>query len=188
MKFSKTTILLGIALTLTVVSGGAYAFFFVVMKGKTQATAELSAKMEELSGKQSRVASALSVLKNEAPQIEKLSAYFIRESEIVAFTKKIEVLGPQSGTALSLESLEPGLTEKTVPYLNFRIKATGNFAAVMRLLTLLENFPGKFEWKTVRLVRRDASGQQVLATTTRGVNTPEWSVEVFLTALNFIKE
>lgn len=188
MKFSKTTILLGTALALMAVAGGAYAFFFVVMKGKTQATAELSAKLEELSGKQSRVASALAVLKNEAPQIEKLSAYFIRESEIVAFTKKIEALGPQSGTALTLESLEPGLTEKTVPYLNFRIKATGNFAAVIRLLTLLENFPGKFEWKTVRLVRADTSGQQVSATTTRGINTPEWSVEVFLTALNFIKE
>lgn len=189
-SFSKTTILLGIALLFTVVAGGAYAFLFVAMKNKTQATAELSAKIGEISGKESRVASAMLTLKDEAPNIEKLSAYFIKGSEIVAFMKKIEELGPQSGTELSIVSLDPGLTEKTVPFLSLRIKATGEFVDVARLLALLENFPGKFEWKTVRLVRDDSVTPQTTEGTpkSKGANSPQWMVEVFLTALNFTKE
>lgn len=177
------------ALLFTLVAGGAYAFLFVAMKNKTQATAELSAKIGEISGKESRVASAMSTLKDEAPNIEKLSTYFIKESEIVAFTKKIEELGPQSGTELSIVSLEPGLTEKTVPFLSLRIKATGEFADVARLLVLLENFPGKFEWKTVRLVLGESAPTPETATPAKVAPlAPQWMVEVFLTAMNFTKE
>lgn len=188
-SFSKTIILLGTALLFTIVAGGAYAFLFVATKNKTQATAELSLKIGEISGKESRVASAVLTLKDEAPNIEKLSAYFIKESEIVAFTNKIEELGPQSGTELSIVSLEPGVTEKTVPFLSLRIKATGKFADVARLLTLLENFPGKFEWKTVRLVSGDPAPVPETTTPAKvAPRAPEWMVEVFLTALNFTKE
>ena len=187
-SFSKTTILLGVALFLTIVAGSAYAFFFVAMRDKTQATAELSSKIGEISGKESRIASALSILKNETSDIEKLSAYFIKESEIIAFMKKIEELGPQSGTKLTIVSLDPGLTEKTVSFLNFRIKATGEFADVMRLLVLLENFPSKFEWKTVRLVRdSSAPVEEAVPPAKVAPRAPEWMVEVFLSALNFTK-
>lgn len=173
--------LLLIALVFALVSGGAYAFFFVAMKDKTDATAELLAKTEELSGKESRLTSAVTTLKNESANIDEISRYFIKESEIAVFAKKLEDLGPQSGTSLSIESLDPGLTEKSVPFLSLLIKATGEFSYIERLLLLLENFPGKFEWKTVRLTR-DASLQKV------GSRAPEWRVEIFLTALNFAKE
>ncbi|MBI5401200.1 MAG: hypothetical protein HZB12_03765 [Candidatus Yonathbacteria bacterium] len=187
-SFNKTTTLFGIALAFTIAVGSAYTFFFVAMKNKTEATATLSASSGELSGKESRVLSAGATLKSESVRVEKLSSYFIKESEIVMFTRKIEALGPQSGTTLTIESLDRGLTEKTVPYLNLRIKAMGKFADVMRLLTFLENFPGKFEWKTIRLVRDDSAKQQTGAHAPKSDNTTEWSAEVFLTVLNFVKE
>ncbi len=186
---NKTAILLLIALVFTLVSGGAYTFFFIAMKDKTEATADLLARTAELSGKESSLRSALSTIKSENANIDKLSSYFIKESEIVLFAKKLEDLGPQSRTDLSIESLDPGVTEKSVPYLSFRIKATGKFADIEHLLVLLENFPGKLEWKTVRLSRDGASAQQA-DTTTQVVVTrnPQWTVEIFLTALNFVKE
>lgn len=187
-SFSKTIALLLLAIVFTVASVGAYTFFFIVMKNKTKATAELLLKTEELSGKGSRVASAVSTLNNERENIDKLSSYFIKESEIALFVKKIEDLGPQSGATISLESLDPGLTEKTVPFLSFRIKATGKFADVERLLVLLENMPGKFEWKTVRLVRDTSSNQQVDTSTQKvATRTALWNLEVFLLARNFVK-
>lgn len=187
-SFNKTTILFGIALAVTVAAGGVYTFFFIAMRDKTEATSILSASSGELSGKETRTLAAMTTLKAESAHIEKLSSYFVKESEIVTFTKTIEALGPQSGTTLTIESLEPGLTEKTVPFLNFRVKATGKFADVMRLLVLFENFPGKFEWKTVRLVREDITGQQAGTSTPKNDYAPNWSVEVFLSALNFVKE
>lgn len=188
-SLNKTTIPLLVALVLALVSGGAYSFFFVAMKNKTEATAELLAKTEELSGKESRMTSAVSTLKSESANIDELSRYFIKESEIAAFAKKIEDLGPQSGTTLSIESLDPGLTEKSVPFLSLLIKATGKFSDIERLLVLLENFPGKFEWKTVRLSRDASSVEQAGTAAQKQVSrAPEWRVEVFLTALNFTKE
>ena len=186
---NKTIALLLTAVIFTLVASGAYAFFFVVMKNKTMATAELLEKTEELSGKESRMVSAHTTLRSESANIEKLSALFINEREIGLFAKKLEDLGHQSGTTLSLEALDPGLTEKTVAYLSFRIKATGKFADIQRLLLLLENFPGRLEWKTVRLVRDISTGQQVATTTKKIIpQSPNWNVEVFLTARNFTKE
>lgn len=181
-SFSKTTILLLLGLALTAVFGGAYAFLFMAMKDKTAATAELSAKNETLAGKESRVSSALSAVKEDSVNIEKLSAFFIKESEIVSFTKKIELLGPQSGTEISLEALDPGVGVGDVPILNFRIVATGEFQNVMRLMGLLENFPAKFEWRSVELSRNE------VATDPKAPKVIEWKVAVSLAALNFVKE
>lgn len=182
----KTVILLGVASIFTLVASTAYVLLFLAVKNKTEATASLSEKIEELSGKESRLASSVAVLRRESANIEKLSSFFFKESEVVFFTKKIEALGEQSGTILTIESLDKGFTEKTVPFLNFRIKATGEFTNIERLLILLESFPGKLEWKTLRLTRDDlpAEGNPVKPTTT----APLWKVEAFLTALNFVNE
>lgn len=188
-SLNKTVALLLTAIIFTLVAGGAYAFLFIVMKNKTKATAELLEKTEVLSGKESRMMSAITTLKNESANIEKLSSHFIKGGEIGEFAEKLEDLGRQSGTTLTLESIDPGVTEKTVEFLSFRIKATGKFADIQRLLVLLENFPGKLEWKTVRLVRDISSSQQVATTTKKIVSqSPIWNVEVFLTAHNFIRE
>lgn len=188
-SFNKTAALLFVAVVSVLAALGAYSFIFITMKNKTEATSELLSKTAELSGKETRMASAAAALKNESANIEKLSTYFIKESEIVSFAKKIEELGTQSGTDLSLEALDPGVTEKTIPFLDFRIRATGEFVNIQRLLVLLENFPGKFEWKTVRLVREASSGQVSGTGTSKTVSQiPMWKLEVFLTARNFIKE
>jgi hypothetical protein len=185
----KTLVLLGIATTFTLATIGAYAFLFIAMKNKTETTATLSEKIDELSGREARIASSVSVLRRENTNIEKISNYFFKENEVVAFTKKVEALGGQSGTTLTIESLDQGFTEKTVPFLNFRIKALGTFANINRLMVLLENFPGKLEWKTVRLVRDADPILEVDATTNveKPVSgTPLWRVEASLVALNFV--
>lgn len=190
-SLSKTVSLLIFATVLTVILGGAYAFFFVVMKNKTEATAELFAKSEEISGKELRLTTALSTIKDEQENIEKLSVYFLKESEIVPFTKKIELLGGQSETSLLIEALEPGVGANNVAILNFRIVATGEFKNIMRLMGLLENFPAKFEWRSVRLTRGETVTEK---TSPRGgeVNPtkvlPEWKVTISLMALNFLNE
>lgn len=174
----KTLLLLGTATAVALVLGASYMLLFFAMKNKTEATAKLSEKITELSGKEARVASSVSILKRENTKIEKLSTFFFKESEIVSFTKKIENLGIHSGVMLTIESIDRGLTEEAVPFLNFRIRATGEFAKIERLLLLLDSFPGKLGWKTVRIVRD---------TETKSIEgSPEWRAEIFLVAFNFI--
>ena len=190
MKANKKTLtLLGIAIILALFGAGAYAFLFFATKNKTEATSAISEKIDELSGRESRIASSVAVLRHESANIEKISEYFFKENEVVAFTKKIESLGSQSGTKLVIESLDQGFTEKSVPFLNFRIKATGKFADVQRLLILIENFPGKFDWKTVRLVREPDVTVEASVAGKAPVKVfskePQWRVDAFLVALNF---
>lgn len=186
-ELNKTTILLTVAIIGALVAGSIYAFFFVSMKNKTTAVVDLSAQLTQLSGEQTRYRSTTSQLQSDSQKIEKLSSYFIKESEIVAFTKKIEALGANAGVALSIESLDPGVTTTGAPFLGFRILAEGRFENIERLLGLLQNFPGKFEWKTVRFVREGeivSPDGKTIATT----GAPKWRAEVSLAALNFVKE
>lgn len=190
MKANKKTLtLLGTAIAFALAGGGSYAFLFFAIKNKTAAASIISEKIEELSGRESRIASSVSVLRKEDANIKKITEYFFKENEVVFFIKKIEALGPQSGTKLTLNSFDQGYTEKTVPFLNFRIIATGKFADIQRLLILIENFPGKFEWKTVRLVRDSSTAtEEPVAgkTPAKAVESaPQWRVDAFLVARNF---
>lgn len=187
-KRTKTEVLLIVSLVFTAVITSIYAFFFFSMKEKTGNTAGLSAKVEQLSGDEAKLAASVSAFKAEDVRIEKLQSYFIKESEIVAFAKKIEELGAQSGAALSIESLESGLSESKTPILNFRIKATGKFMEVMHVVTLLENFPAKFEWKNIRLVRSGAEPVVVKGVSRVPVATPLWGLDMTVAALNFVRE
>lgn len=187
-SFNKTTTLLLVSLIATLVSGGIYSFFFILTKNKTQETAEILEKTESLSGKNTQIASIIASLKNERENIDKLSSYFIKENEIALFIKKIENLGPQSGAEVILESLEPGVTEKSVPFLSFRIKANGKFEDIERLLILLENMPLKLEWKTARLTRGTISSPVMTGVSKKGpTEIVTWNLEVFLSVRNFIR-
>lgn len=185
--FNKTIALLLISFILTLVSGGIYTFFFLLTKDKTQETAEILEKTEVLSGKGSHLASVVLSLKKEKENIDRLSSYYIKESEIVLFAKRIEKLGPQSGADVTLEALEPGVTDKSVPFLIFRIKATGKFEDVEKLLVLLENTPLKLEWKTVRLTR-DTAMLPVAPPLSKKDSVQEvlWNLEAFLSVRSFI--
>lgn len=187
----KTLILLGTVVAFTLALFGAYAFLFFAIKNNTESTASISEKTDELSGRESRIASSVSILRREDANIEKLSAYYFKDNEIVAFTKRVEALGAQSKTTLTIETLDLGYTEKTVPFLNLRIRAVGKFADVERLLMLLESFPGKLEWKNVRLARDTQTTTQTDAgdKTPKPVSSaPVWRAEIFVAALNFVNQ
>lgn len=171
----KTLKILGITLAITLGVAGAYYYLFSIIKDKTAATSILTEKINELSGRESRIASSVSTLRAQADNIDKLSTYFFNINDIVTFTKQIENLGEQSGTKLTISSLEQGTSDKSNPLVNFRIQAEGKFVNIERLLILLENFPGKFQWKSINLRQSGGTGA-----------TSVWSVDISLTALNFV--
>lgn len=187
MRFNKATTFLVIAAVSAIVAGGVYMFFFFSMKNKTEAAINLSAQSSQFSGERARRVRVASSLQASKDDVGKLSSYFIKESEIVAFTKRIEALGTQAGVALSIQSLEPGLLSGDMPFLNFRIVATGKFQDIQRLLVFLQNFPGKFEWRNLRLVREGDAQPETGKPTQKVVPVPQWNVEASLVALNFVK-
>lgn len=191
-SLTKTAVFFIIALLLTVVAAGTYSYFFLKMKDRVEKTIEFNAKEDVLEGREQRINTAVSAMKNDAPRIEKLSQYFIRETEIVDFTEKIEALGKESGVEFSMQSLDRVDVPSGASVLNLRVKATGDFQNVVKFMALLENFTAKFDWKNVKLVRNDGAAPEFdengklkkIQTNT----TPTWSADITLVAFNFIKE
>jgi len=184
-SFDRTKILLSLAVGCVIVTSGIYTYFFIAMKSKTDESSNLSTRLHEYSGEQLHYASTASALRAERANIEKLTTYFIKESEIVAFTKKLEALGPKSGVTLTIASLDPVIAQGSEPTLSFKITAAGKFEDVEQLLILLQNFPGKFEWKSVRLSHEGGLPIE----TGKGqakAGASLWRVEASLDALNFI--
>lgn len=185
----KTTIIIAISSVLLVVSGGVYAFFFMAMKDKTAKASEVALQASDLENKQGNLSQNLTLLKKSASDIEKINSYFIKESQIVAFTERIESLGKTTGVTITLESLEPTPGKNNTRVLNFRIKASGYFANVMSTLRLLEVYPGKFEFNGVRVYRAD--GLTTPMPPQKGsvkAAPPLWTLEATITALNFVTE
>lgn len=191
-SLTNTAVLFMVALLLTAVVTGAYAYFFIKMKDRAELTINLNTKVNDLEEKEKRIASSIITMRNESASIKKLSAYYIKESEVVLFTKKIEALGKEAGVKLSIESLESGVGEKGATTLNFRLKAKGDFQDVVKLVALLENFPAKFDWKSVRMVRVESVAEEFdqkdEIKNQSQAPKPVWSADISLVALNFIKE
>lgn len=187
-KQNKTAALLIGAIVITLSLAGAYPFVFLSMKGKIARAGDISAQAEDFESKRGTLSRTLIFLKESAGDIEKIKAVFIKESEIVSFTRALEALGAQSGTELSLESLEPLTGAGKEPVLNFRIKATGTFAQVMRLEELLENFPAKIEIGSVRSARSDAGATSLEGKRALAPSVPTWEFYVAARVLNFSKE
>ncbi|MCK9345154.1 MAG: hypothetical protein M0P64_03490 [Candidatus Pacebacteria bacterium] len=172
----KTLILLGIASVFMLGSIGGYAALFFAIKDKTIATTPLVEKIDELSNREARITASIATLRAENEKVEKLFAYFFKENDIVTFAKKIELLGIESGAEVTLDGLEQAIVNKTTPTLSFRISALGGFDNIQRLMLLLENFPGKLEWKSASVTR---SNQTLPA---------EWRFDASLTMRNFLNE
>lgn len=184
----KTRILLALAVLVTIMTSGAYALFYAVIKEKARIAEEVGLRANDIESKQGKLSLSLAVLKDRTPDIEALNAAFVMEDDIVFFVQSIEALGSRSGTTLKIESLDPRIGGKDVnPTLNFRLAASGKFNQTMYLLKLLETFPAKIEWGEVRLSRTDIA---VSPEDEKGksVPLPSWELRIAGSILNFIHE
>lgn len=190
-KHSKTLTFLAFVAILVMALAAAYPFLFSSMMDKIASVGDIAVRIEDFERARGKFSRTLTFLKESADDIEKVRSVFIKESEIVSFARALEALGAQSGTDLSLESLDPSIGANKEPIINFRIKAAGTFAHVMRLEELLENFPAKLEIGSARFVRLDDS---VVVPTPGGKKTPEvagaprWEFTATVKVLNFSKE
>ena len=189
--FKKTiTFLIGAVFIICAIVG-AYGLLFYSMKGKIEGANEVLARADDFENTQGKLSRTLAFLKESEIGRQKIDARFIKERDIALFAQQIEALGTQSGVVLSIESLEPGIDVRKKPVLNFRIKAEGTFAEVMRIEELLESFPARFDVSALRFVRVDNSqGASAVGAgkVTPVSRTPQWELNATISAINFIKE
>lgn len=206
ISLRRTKVLLLSASTIALVSGLVYAFFFNITQEKVNDALTIIDNTKNFETQQEKLSFTLSAIKEHEQEITKLDSYFIKEREIVDFTRQVEMLGTVSKTTIDFESLTPALGEGNTPTLDFRIKATGEFASVMHALELIENLPAKINVSSVKLARIDGSNLPekpstaiavpvpakgkpgVVPTRVHKVELPIWVLQISGTALNFIRE
>lgn len=186
----KTGILLIFAIAVTAGAFGSFAFFFTAMKEKAKNATEITEQRQNIEARQAKLSVTLAVIKEQNENIEKLEEYFIKKPGIVDFTKKIEELGTVSGTKIGIKALTPTLAKDNSPILIFGVEATGKFVGIMQVLELLENFPAKIEWSSVKI--RQKEGGEVASPKIAGalpsLPLPVWELSMTATALNFTNE
>lgn len=204
ISLRRTQVLLLSASAITLAAGGAYAFFFTITKNKVNQSNVIAKDTKDFEIGQEKLWLTLNSIKDRDAEIKKLDSYFIKEREIVAFTRQVELLGTTSKTAITFESLTPAIGEKKVPTLDFRIKVTGEFSGVLHALELIENLPAKINVSSVRLTRSDKGTFNAPPPTTPTplsspktkpgpvvvpkIVLPKWRLDISGTALNFIRE
>lgn len=193
-SLTKTAVFFVIALSLTLATLGIYSYFFFKVKNLAEQAIEINVKADTIDERDLRINNATNIIKSESDRVDKLSAYLIKESEIVEFTKKLDSLGKESGVKLSIESLEQGVDGGAGggDALNFRLKVSGSFQNVVKFMALLENFPAKFDWNNVKFARSDGAVQKFTEENNKKnqerASIIVWNADISLTALNFIKE
>lgn len=189
-KLRKTGISFIIAFLVTASAFGVYTFFFTATKNKAESARDIAIRSGDIEVKQARLALTLATLKEQDDNIKKLDELFIKQKEIVNFTKRIESLGAVSGIKISIAGLTPTLSKDNAPILSFDIKTEGKFVDIMRTLELLENFPAKIEWNSVK-IKRESEGKVIVVKTKGGTSQvvePLWKMDVSGAALNFVRE
>ena len=86
---------------------------------------------------------------------DKLSSRFVSSEDIVSFITVVEAMGPESGSSLSITSIDAdpltGAVPGTLGHARAHIDAHGSWGSVMRLLALAENMPYAVSVSHVRL-------------------------------------
>ena len=157
---SKSTIrnLIIALLIFTAATGG---FFFMIYEVNNK-NAQLQSQIEALAKNQAQENSRLK-LKRQAEESqqdrEQLAGYFFnKESDSIDFLNMVEALAPKAQVALTVDSLEQVVDEKTnASVVEAGFSFNGEYQKVVAFLELLENFPYVSNVTSVELAARSSS-------------------------------
>lgn len=156
------SVLLILALSVTILVGAVYGYMHYVVKISIAraATARDIVALEKANKGREQGVRAL----HERTAIARasLSQFFIPADRVVEFIEAIEALGPQTGSIVTLSSIDdvpPGqIKESKYGLARAHVEARGSWSSVMRALSLAENFPYAISVQDTRVDSEGKSG------------------------------
>lgn len=117
----------------------------------------------------------------------KLSSFFVREDRIVDFIEKVEKIGVDSNTELTLSSINAddlnSVKVGTIGRIKTRITASGSWANVMRALVLIENLPYSLSMNDVRVDSSSGSNAELSAGDKKTSKGNKWNLSLNMEVL-----
>jgi hypothetical protein len=136
-------LVLSIAVSATVVALYIYMFYATSASVRQANVARDIVKAEEAGQSQAKSLSELVV--STAVSRSRLTSFFVPADDVVVFITAIESIGPQSGSTVSLASVDDssllGTAAGTIRAVRAHVSAHGSWSSVMLALALAEHLP-----------------------------------------------
>lgn len=154
--------LLAIACATAVVTVSVFFYMHSMIGG---AVARISVDMNKIHASkidQGRRQSLEQAYQSTVAKWARLEGFFIPSDLLVSFIESLEALGPQTGTTVSVASVDSDITDDSAPGTTGTIHASvgvaGTWSSAMRALSLAESMPYKVTISNVRLSGSSSSG------------------------------
>ncbi len=179
MQSRSSKVLLSFAIVVVVFVMGVYAYMYYRIQVSTSKTVTALGALHD--GPSSANKEQLSLLEYKASldKWSKLQDFFISPDEEVVFIETIESLGPESGSSVTITSIDSDKFENAVPgtkgKLKAKVSATGSWSSVMRMLSLAEVTPYEVSINNIRLDQYSTSMNDV-DSKTKKASKDEWKL------------
>jgi hypothetical protein len=129
-----------VAGALALSAAGAYAAWFLTLRGTVANADALSAEIARIEREDAAIASAKDIAATLEADEAALEAYFVSEDGIVPFLEELERTGDELGSAVEVVSVAPG-SGTDAGRVTLAMRISGSFAAVMRTIGAFEYGP-----------------------------------------------
>lgn len=150
-KFKKTPLILSIMF----LAFSCFAFFFLYkeINNNKKIAQETQTKWQDEANRRDGIRSLERLVKSITKEKDLLESHFAQSSNIVPFLDTIEKLAVSSKTKSEVVSVD---ISQDGSGLLVGLKASGNFEAIYKFLTLLENSPYELEFISVNIQKLSA--------------------------------
>ncbi len=181
-------LLLVFAFLVMVFVAGLYAYMYYMIDVSITKVSNLRATIEASDLNRVREQSFLEAYQATAAKWVRLPEFFVPSGQIVEFIEAVESLGKESGSKVTLSSLDADNLDSATPGKQGKVKvhvnAQGSWSAVMKALTLAETLPYAISVNNFRAsVGGDLEREtRAKASTTKEVSKKNWNLSFDLEA------
>lgn len=146
---------------------------------------EVAAKEQSLLKQEDKL---ITIYKESEEERKRLSSLFVSDLASLSFIETIEALGPQTGSNVTLSSIDAdnldGTEAGTLGIIKADVSAEGSWESVMRLLKLAELLPYKVNLSGVNLSSEEIGSSAIgKGITDKEFNKRKWSISFKIQAI-----
>lgn len=145
-----------VAVTMCVAAIVGYGIWYATISAKSSAVADLQNQIDTKTETVSRIAATRATLADVANDEATVQAYFVPETNVVAFINSLETYGKTLGAKVSVLSVSKGGTAAQ-PALALSLSANGTFDAVMRTIGAIEFAPYDISISSLSVAQDDTN-------------------------------
>jgi len=167
MKKSEKKVYIKIALLIAIALGLLYTECFYlpeIVKNKSSEIIESKKQLREFKKQNEQIEDIKANYEEIQSNMEKVSEYIVEYEKIFNFRSEVEAIAKKSNVNLdiSISSNEKTLVSNNLYFVNYRLRASGDFNKIMSFLNFIENLKYYHEVEKIRISNEEKNEYVVL--------------------------